>query len=694
MDRDKKNISERRHFRRAVAQDKWTMAAIESRDIHAYQRAIMHDWLRTLTVLTAVLIPCFFVLDIFMMPSALLTEFAFYRAVSTTFTIIQMIAVYRTDPGRLSYIHGYLLSFHVGGMISLMTADLGGFTSSYYAGLNLVIIGATLLMPWREIHTFNNCLLIIVMYLGINLLSGHHIVYSSLMNNLFFMGATSVLSIGISFVRYRLIHKEFSLLIDLDKTQEDLKSEKEIVEEKTRSLKSLLDVSGQGFLSFDSDFRISSEYSRECMNIFRREIEGIYIDELLYEDPEKRDDFRMGLSLFFEGKTRPDVIFDHLDSRFKIGDKTVSAAYKAVHANSVMIILTDITEEIRLQEEARRENEKWQMLRKVITNRPAFGIFDREARRFFAEVVRREKNFSSLLPVIHTIKGNAGFLGFIRTQEAAHNLEDALGNQSAMGEDFYPAEEIDSFTASFSDEMSDVTDTLGPSWRIDVDLVELPKSEFTLIENHIRTYCPNPAIMNVIEEHKKKPLNELMSRFPKMAAQIAERLAKRIAPVKIIGGEISVIADEFEELIDSFSHIIRNCVDHGIELPVEREQMGKPLSGIIGIEIEESPAEIIFKFSDDGRGIQFERIEKRARELGYIGIDEKPTTQDFLSIIFWDSFSTAPKVSNLSGRGVGLAAVRAAVKKLGGQIKMKTWKDHGTIITIIIPKIRHQAVEN
>jgi len=629
-----------------------------------------------------------------MMPSELLMDFAFYRAASTTITIIQMIVVYRTHPSKWSYIHGYLLSIHVGGMISLMTADLGGFSSSYYAGLNLVIIGATLLMPWREIHTLNNCLLIIIMYIAINLLSNRQIEISHLLNNLFFMGATSVLSIGISFVRYRLIYKEFSLLIDLEKTQDDLKSEKEIVEERTRSLKSLLDVSGQGFLSFNSEFIISPEYSRECTNIFGKEIEGMLIDELLFTDQEKRNDFRMGLDLFFKGKTKAEVIFDHLDTQLKIGNKTVSAAYRIVHTDSIMIILTDITEELRLRNESRRENEKWQMLRKVITNRQPFGLFDREARKLFSNLVKKEKNFGALLPDIHTVKGNAGFLGFTKTQDSAHTLEDILSNQIAMGEDEYPAEQIDNMTNSFSEEMTDVTDTLGPSWRIDVDLIELPKSEFTLIENHIRNFCPNPSIMNVIEEHKRKPLSELMSRFPKMAGQIAERLGKRITPVKIIGGDITVNTEEFEELIDSYSHIIRNCVDHGIELPVEREQIGKPLAGTIGIEIEESPREIIFRFSDDGRGIQFDTIEKRARELGYIAPDEKGSTQDFLSVIFRDNFSTASTVSNLSGRGVGLSAVRSAVKKMSGHIKVKTWKDHGTILIIIIPKNKKQYMEN
>ncbi|MDP2338587.1 MAG: LacI family transcriptional regulator, partial [Bacteroidota bacterium] len=133
--------------------DEWTDAAIKNADFKAYQIAIMHDWLRTLTLLASFLIPLFFVLDIFTLPANLLPKFAIYRLTSTVLTIMQFILVLNTKPSKWSYLHGYLLSLHAGGIISLMTMDLGGFSSSYYAGLNLVLIAVNLLMPWREKHT-------------------------------------------------------------------------------------------------------------------------------------------------------------------------------------------------------------------------------------------------------------------------------------------------------------------------------------------------------------------------------------------------------------------------------------------------------------------------------------------------------------------------------------------------------------
>ena len=128
-------------------------------------------------------------------------------------------------------------------------------------------------------------------------------------------------------------------------------------------------------------------------------------------------------------------------------------------------------------------------------------------------------------------------------------------------------------------------------------------------------------------------------------------------------------------------------------MPGDRELIGKPAAGNIGIEIEEKDNEIIFNFSDDGKGIPFDEVEKRARELGFIKDNEELSTNKLLPFIFRDNFSTATSLSDISGRGVGLAAVRVAVKNMGGLIKVKTWKDKGTILTIQVPAIKQEKTE-
>lgn len=662
--------------------------AINAGDFPAYQLAVMHDWLRTLTLMAAVLVPLFFVLDTAMMPAALLPKFAVYRGISTALAVAQLVVVRLTLPSRWSFVHGYVISFQIGAIIALMTTDLGGFASSYYAGLNLVVMGVNLLMPWRALHTAANSLLIMVMYVLSNLAIAHQFEMTSLTNNLFFLGATMVLAAAINFVRFRLIKNEFSLLVDLRKTRDDLVVEKEIVEDRTRSLKSLLDVSGQGFLSFDQDFRILPEYSRECEAIFGRKLEGLPIDELLYSQVPAREDFKSGLGLYFEGKSKPEVIFDLLDHQLTINERIIRAEYKAVHQHQVMMVLTDITEERQLQEASRLENEKWSRLLKVIANRQAFSFFDRDAKNLFTALSNPTGGYHAIVHDLHSLKANAGFLGFVKTQAMAHEFEDFLADRIALGERIDPADQIARLSGAYQEELATVTDALGKEWHLDPETIELPRSEYLMIESHIKDYCPDQPILEALESHRQKPLSDLLNRFPAMAADLASRMGKRVAPLEIKGGDILVVADDLEELIGSFTHIIRNMVDHGIEPPGERVSLNKPPAGNLEIDITENSKELMITFSDDGRGIQLNEIKERALSLGILKADEVAAPSDLIAMIFRDDFSTAATVSEISGRGVGLPVVREAVMKIGGRIKVKTTKGQGTAITIIIPKHR------
>jgi serine phosphatase RsbU (regulator of sigma subunit) len=206
----------------------WSARAIDADDFESYKVGIIHDWLRTLTLMAACLVPLFFVLDYLMLPNALLPRFGVYRFISTAIALVQLAIVRKTPPSRWSYLHGYVMSIQVGGIIALMTVSLGGFDSSYYAGLNLVIIGVNLLMPWRATHSAVNAALILVMYVVFNLIARLPFSTALLTNNLFFLCSTALLAVSINYVRYGLIRKEFSLLVTLKQARDALWGEMEL----------------------------------------------------------------------------------------------------------------------------------------------------------------------------------------------------------------------------------------------------------------------------------------------------------------------------------------------------------------------------------------------------------------------------------------------------------------------------------
>ena len=203
-------------------------AIIDAKDFDQFLNGIIHDWLKTLTFLAISLVPLFFVLDYFIVPRDLLKQVGIYRLIATCIVIIQYVIIRKTKPSSLSYLHGYVVSVVVGGVIVLMTCDLGGFYSSYYAGLNLVIIGVNLLLPWKAKHSAVNSGIIIFLYVFANFIVINDYQSNYLINNLFFLCATGVIAVSINYVKHLLIKKEFYLMCELKMARDSIWSEMEL----------------------------------------------------------------------------------------------------------------------------------------------------------------------------------------------------------------------------------------------------------------------------------------------------------------------------------------------------------------------------------------------------------------------------------------------------------------------------------
>ncbi|GAB4218891.1 MAG: hypothetical protein Kow00102_00470 [Spirochaetota bacterium] len=197
------------------------MHPISGTNFTVYIHDLIHSWLKTLILLGSILVPGFLILDYVITPHDLFPRFVVYRFVSTALLIIQYFMLRISKPGRFSFIHGYLAALNTGFVIALMTVDLGGFSSGYYAGLNLVIIGVNLLTPWPFIHSLINGLAVVCMYVGLNVVSSQSTDYIYMINNLFFMVSTVVITASFSFLRFKQLKSEFDLRAQLTNAQVD-----------------------------------------------------------------------------------------------------------------------------------------------------------------------------------------------------------------------------------------------------------------------------------------------------------------------------------------------------------------------------------------------------------------------------------------------------------------------------------------
>ncbi|GAB6078341.1 chemotaxis protein CheA [Hydrogenobaculum acidophilum] len=185
---------------------------------------------------------------------------------------------------------------------------------------------------------------------------------------------------------------------------------------------------------------------------------------------------------------------------------------------------------------------------------------------------------------------------------------------------------------------------------------------------------------------RMQPVKRLFQKFPRVVRDLAKLLNKQIELITE-GEDTEMDKSVLEKLEEPLIHIIRNSVDHGIEPPEERELLGKPRTGIIKLKAYYQGDRIIIVIEDDGRGIDIEKVKKKALEKGIISQDrlEKMTEKEVLSLIFHPGFSTADQVSEVSGRGVGMDVVMTTVMNFRGTIDIETQKGKGTKVTMAFP---------
>jgi two-component system, chemotaxis family, sensor kinase CheA len=180
------------------------------------------------------------------------------------------------------------------------------------------------------------------------------------------------------------------------------------------------------------------------------------------------------------------------------------------------------------------------------------------------------------------------------------------------------------------------------------------------------------------------PISFVFSRFPRMVRDLAQRLEKQIE-LKVSGEHTELDKTVLEKIGDPLVHLVRNCIDHGIERPEVRRGAGKPPLGIIQLEACHRGGNIAVEVSDDGAGLDRQRILERARERGLVGASEPLSDGEIDDLIFLPGFSTVEQATDLSGRGVGMDVVRRNIKELGGKIEVRSERGRGSRFLITLP---------
>lgn len=204
------------------------------------------------------------------------------------------------------------------------------------------------------------------------------------------------------------------------------------------------------------------------------------------------------------------------------------------------------------------------------------------------------------------------------------------------------------------------------------------KEELTILEGLTRD------IQELAMSIRAQPIGSVFSRVPRILRELTTSTGKHVR-LEVSGESTELDKTVIERLGEPLTHLIRNAVDHGIESAEARIAAGKPAEGTLGLSAEHRSGRILIRISDDGAGINRERVFAKAVEKGLVAADAQMSKEEIDHLIFAPGFSTAAQVTNVSGRGVGMDVVRQNVKELGGRITIDSEPGKGTTFTLTLP---------
>ncbi|MCE9499168.1 MAG: Hpt domain-containing protein [Leptospira sp.] len=638
--------------------------SLDVQEFDSYLEEIRHNWLKTLTAVGFILIPIFLALDYFMIPATKIPSFATYRGVVTILLLIQHFILRYTKPSAYSTFHGYFFSIAVGIMISLMTKELGGFDSSYYAGLNLVMFASIVMVPWGFANAVINALLVIGSYLFFNIIFPNPFTNSILLNNIYFLSSTAVIAVAINRVQSGLIWKEFYIRRELNIAKNEQDTIMNAVEE------------GLFVIHKKADGYFVGEHQSEAVEkiLTKTPLSGKKFTDVLspYFSPAKIEEVDEFLKMIssenvFEKNIRElnplerveAVVQTGLNSLTKHLEFDFKRIIQAHNKTDFLISIKDATREVELARQLHeiqvKSEQESQMMLSILHIGPALlqdFIEGVEAELSVIEsVLRDEEQHKDLLQTIeaifravHSIKGNSAMVDLKFLAEKANEFEEKVivlrDKKEISSEDFLPiAFEL-------------------------ARLQEVYKGMQELIKR-IRSFQGKTG-------ENESALSTLPNATMEFAERIAEEQGKKVK-MDFITPDFTGVSNKYAYVLrDILVQLTRNSITHGIETPETRIGSGKVESGAIFVTMLPKGNNYIIVFRDDGKSFDFDAIRARALKLekdSEHGLAKWESLR-LIKLIFDPGFSTSQDLTMHAGRGMGMDIIKQRVKKIGGRLSI------------------------
>jgi two-component system, chemotaxis family, sensor kinase CheA len=441
------------------------------------------------------------------------------------------------------------------------------------------------------------------------------------------------------------------------------------IDARNRDMRRVLDNVVQGFVTIRLDGAMS-ERSAAADRWFGVPAPGATLQGHLAERcPEFAASLRLGLDELRDDVMPPEVVIHHLPRRFTLAQRVYDVTYMPIAPDrateQLLVVITDVTDTLAHEITEREQREVVRLFQRISVDRAGVEEFLREAGLLVTDL-REEQDPVIQKRLVHTLKGNCAIYGMDSYAALAQQIESELVEAGGGLSEDQRATLVDMWRKA----MKRVATLLGGARR---DTVEVERAELA----GALQLSPSTELAAMIESWTREPVVRRFERLAMQAGETARRLGKPEPRVELIGNGIRLDAEGWTPFWAALVHAIRNAVDHGLESETARVQAGKPPVGRIVMTAGHDNGQLVLCVSDDGRGIDWDRVRAKAAAHGL----PCATEADLTAAIFHDGLSTREKASELSGRGVGLSALAEVVAELGGGITVHSEPGNGTTLT-------------
>lgn len=448
------------------------------------------------------------------------------------------------------------------------------------------------------------------------------------------------------------------------------------IEERGREMEAILDAVSEGLAMFDARGRLLGRPSSRMEAWFGPIADGASVAELVRPHSEETAEFfELGFEVVAENFMPASLTLEQLPKRVRVGDWTLEFEFHPVEEagvlRQVLGVVRDIGPKLQAEQQRREQADMLSAFSRMLEDSSAFDVYTREGDRLCACLQDASASPVEVFRAIHTLKGISALFGLTGVARHAHEVEDRARDRSQLP----PRPLREALVATYRGYCARLR-ALGSRERTHFELS--PEEHERLLALSERA---DPQLRNAIRDLALEPFHRRFERLGRETRALARMLGKGDVTVEIQHGDHRFDPELWAGFWSEISHLIRNSVDHGLEGSDERRAAGKPPMGRVRFSARRTEREMVVEVADDGRGIQWDAVRTKAASRG-LDVSSEAALH---AALFTDGFSTREAVSVTSGRGVGLAAFRAAVEQLNGHIEVRSRRGKGTRFIVRIP---------